>query len=125
MIRPYQTPDYTALEEMLRIEGYSKKDMGFDKHQTLICEDGGIRGFYTFRFEHDRPYLVHFCVRQDSRDSRIARTLMKSFKDIFRGRKVLLNVPMHRYDIQTIVEWYFKTKPYAEKEGHRFYEVEI
>jgi hypothetical protein len=34
-------------------------------------------------------------------------------------------VPEEKVDLIKIVEWFFKVEPYAHKEGHLFYKVEV
>lgn len=126
MIRLYLVDDGKILGEMLLEEGIEPDDMGFAKHETYIYDDGEIKGFYTMRFEHGLPYIIHFCVGKKWRDTRIVRAMIRDFAERFRRYgTAILNVPEKRDDIQKIVEWFFKAKPYACKEGHLFYKVEV
>lgn len=126
MLRPYTADDGRLLGTMLAMEGYSPEDFGFNAHETWVYDDGEVKGFFTWRLEHNYPYIVHFCVDNSHRGSWVAKNMIDKFMDLVRDYKeVLINVPLKRTDIQRIVEGYFKTTPYAVKDGYAFYSVEV
>jgi len=126
MIRHYTADDGRVLGTMLAAEGYKPEDMGFASHETWVYDDSEIKGFFTYRFEHSYPFIIHFCVDRSQRGSWVAKNLVDRFMHEVRDYKeALINVPLIRTDIQRIVEGYFKTTPYAIKDGYAFYKVEV
>ena len=126
MIRPYTADDGRYLGAMLATEGYKPDEMGFASHETWVYDDGEIKGFFTYRFSHGLPYIVHFCVNRSHRGMWVGKNLINKFMHEVRDYdEALINVPLIRTDIQRIVEGYFKTTPYAIKDGYAFYKVEV
>jgi len=126
MLRPYMKSDKDMLTDMLKNEGLESSDMGFEDHYTFILDDG--KGFFTFRFEHDMPYLVHFCTNRKYRSISLARRLIKSFIGLMKENgyhKAILQIPCKKPDVMKIMRYYFKKDFYASKEEHYFMLVEV
>jgi len=126
MIRPFDIEDIDALYDMLEVEGLKKEDMGFLEHKTFVYDDGEMKGFYTYRIDYAIfPYLIHFCVRRDSRRTDVARALIRHFRHKMKDsgyRKIILHsMPL----TEKIIKWYFKQEePYGNTDNKDFYLVE-
>lgn len=128
MIRPFQIEDSKSICDMLMAEGIAEYQMDFVNNETWVYDDGEIRGFYTFKMEHEVfPHLQHFCVVRKSRGGNVARGLIAHFKNkVNMFHKVIINSPIHNGLTDRIVRRYFKVStPYATDTEHKFYLVQI
>lgn len=127
MVRPYETDDGKSLGEMLLAEGIKPDEMGFVDNETYVYEDDGIKGFYTYKIEHEVfPHLKHFCVTRDSRNGKIARELIKDFRQRLKAqgyRKAIVHAKDE--SLEKIIGWFFRVKPYREENGHKFFIAEV
>lgn len=115
-------------EDIFINEGFNSED--FDGGANLwVAKDerGDVEAFYAWRMEGNLPYLVHFATAFEKRTPRLAYRLWNHFKKTMRSfgyPKVIINVKSGPY-MERLVETFFKTKPYAENDGHKFYLVTI
>ena len=129
MIRPYRDTDKALLSGWLTDASIAVEKQAHAEDETWVLEDDGQPvGFFTWRYEYCMPYLVHFIVRRESRCHRLARELVRGFKDALRRvghRQTVVNVPERMGDVARLVEVYFGAKPYAHSDGHIFFLVEV
>lgn len=128
MIRPFQIEDSCSICDMLMAEGLTQDQMAFMEHETWVYEDDGVKGFYTFKIDHDIfPHLQHFCIARGSRGGSIARALIRHFKKkVKRYKKAIVNSPNSNEFVDMVIRAYFGVdKPYAINETLRFYLVEV
>lgn len=128
MIRPFQIEDSRSLCDMLMAEGLTQNQMAFMEHETWAYEDEGVKGFYTFRIEHDIfPHLQHFCVDRNNRGGNVARALIRHFKDRVKAfRTAIINSPNSNEFVDRVIRRYFGvTAPYATDTEHKFYLVQV
>lgn len=123
MIRPYHIDDTQTLHNMLSVEGIEDSEMGFDKADTFVYDDNGVKGFYTYKIEHyGFPHLVHFCVERKSRGGSIARALISDFKKRMKGQGYVKSIVHAKSEsIEKLLTKYTRTEPYAESNGLKFY----
>lgn len=128
MVRPFKIGDSADLSALLKAEGLSKDQMDFFDNETWVYEDEGIRGFYTFKMEHDIfPHLQHFCVDRNNRGGNVARGLIAHFKDRVKAfHQAIINSPIDNHFVDKLIRRYFGvTAPYATDAEHKFYLVQI
>lgn len=126
MLRLSAPQDHKRLREMLSAEGLADKDMSFETKETWVFND--VKGFFSLCEEHEKPYLIHFCIDRESRGHSMARRLVRAFKQVVRGkghRQAIVNVPVEMNRLNQLVSTYFRAKPYAMMDRHNFYLVEV
>lgn len=120
--------DEATIIGMMEDEGYDIKDMDIKRSATWVVEENTVKGFFSFRLEHNLPYLVHLCVKKESRSPAFLWKMARYFKEIVRGygyNKALMNTPKDDIYLSRLVSRYFKTRPYGEDEKVKFYLVEV
>ena len=124
-LRLYNKSDREALSLILLSEGVQPPDMKFEEYATWILEDDGLIGFFTLRREKGLPNVVHFAVSKERRSMSNARKLVKALviKARHYGKTMILHSKKDYLD--KIIRYYFKTKPYTEADGYRFYIVKL
>lgn len=129
MIRPYKiTKDSLALMRILEAEGVKREAHRYIEYPTYVYDDGGIQGFFTFRMEQGFPALIHFCTDREHRSPALARKLIKAFVEkVKEGNFVgaIIHVKQGKGYLDKFVQYYFKKKPYATKDGFNFYFVKV
>jgi len=118
-MRKYKNSDEQWVKNMLRAEGIPDDEMVFNEKETHIVDD---IGFFTLTTAHSRPYLQHFCVDRIKRSPKAARLLLKSLARTVKGSLII--TAKHAY-LNVLIRYYFKKYPYAEKNGHKAYLVEV
>lgn len=127
-VRNFRQDDTPFLFGLLTVEGLTPDQMDFEDNETWVYDDGEIRGFYTFRIEHDIfPHLQHFCIDRDSRGGNVARALIRHFKDRVKAfRTAIINSPNNNEFVDRVIRRYFGvTAPYATDTEHKFYLVQV
>lgn len=127
-IRPAGNSDYPQLGAMLNLEGLKPAEMRIFEHENFVLENGEIIGFFTMRQQHGLPYLMHFIVDQDKRDYVNAHMLIQGFAREVKARGVnlaLINTPENDERLSRLVEKFFGAQPYATKDGHNYFLVEV
>ncbi len=110
------------LTQALLDEGVLPEDIKLDLYPTYVFDEG----FFTMRIDNGLPAIVHFCVFKEKRSAQSARALAKHFKDTVRGWGFQQAYLHSKKDyIDRMIQYYFKTKPFAEKDGYRFYKVKV
>jgi hypothetical protein len=128
LLRAINEADTQDLSDMLKAEGLKDEEIDLGRSATWVMDEGGIRGFFSIRMEHNIPYLVHFCVKQGERCHELARRLVRYFKSVVRSlgfQKAIVNVKHENTYLQKLVSVYFKTAPYAQDNEVTFYLVEV
>lgn len=128
MIRLYKDTDKDILVRMLKDEGLKEEDIKFQKHKTYIYEDGKVKGFFTFRYEHDMPHLIHFCLDKKCRDFSTAVALTREFvRQIKREnyKEAIVHAPHNKAYLNTLIRYFFRVKPYKVDDDYSFYLVEV
>lgn len=126
MIRFFRFDDTDFLNKMLSDEGLVKSEMIFDSGLTYVFEEGeNIKGFFTFKLPMTKFLtLQHFCVGKDFRSPKMARVLAKALVEKVRSlkaNKFIINCPIKNKGLQKILNYYFKTKPYANDLSNYYY----
>jgi len=127
IIRHYQEQDKPVLTEMERIEGIEESGMCFEDNPTMVLEDDKkVIGFFTLRKQHNFPMLQHFCISREHRSPKNARLLIKSFKEVCKQLKFnKVIIPSMDKKLEKMIQYYFKTKPYAFLENKTFFLVKL
>lgn len=130
MLRHFNYFDIPVLEKMLIDEGFTKSQMEFNSGVTFVFEeDKIIKGFFTFKLlSHRYLTLLHFCTEKEYRTPKLARLLTKHLINKiknFNADKCIIDCPIKNKGLSRIIEYYFKTKPYAEKNGYKYYLVGV
>lgn len=84
--------------------------------------------YFAWRWERGLPYVVHFYITRAARSLRMARWAMGRLRNYFKRRglrTLLMNARSGEPRVQHAIEYYFKTKAYAEADEHKFYLVEV
>jgi len=125
--RPYEDKDKPVIEEMELIEGVKKSGMCFEDNPTMVLlEDQEILGFFTLRKQHNFPMLQHFCIKRGKRTPELARLLIKGFKKVMQElgfNKVI--IPSKEEYLEKMIQYYFKTKPYASTKRAKYFLVKV
>lgn len=128
-MRPYRPADHAALAAMLEAEGLRPEEMDFLARETWVLEENNeIKGFFAVRPEYGFPYLIHFCVARGHREHSRARRLVRAFKDLVRRKRskyCLINIPSENGYLERLVTLYFRCKPYADKDGQKYFLTEV
>jgi hypothetical protein len=125
-VRKLEEKDYLIIKEMLRKEHAEDEYPYVIKAETYVMEDNDIIGFFGYRMEHDYPSLKHFCLDRKHRGLGNACKLMREYLNTI--KKVGYNKSFFSAGDKTLIkllEWYFKMKPYTEKDGIKFYFQEV
>ena len=123
-IRCYQKKDYSDIANMMRIE--NNKIDGINSNNTIVMEDNGIIGFFTWVIEHNLPVLKYFCFKRDKRNLNKIRLMLKVCKTIIKNlgySKMIINI--NQQYLCKLAEYYFKAKLYNRNETNYFYIVEV
>ena len=129
MIREYAPEDRAALAAMLDAEDIPRDGQRYDTLETYVChDDATIKGFFSITYHRDHPCLTHFCVAKDHRDARTVREMAKGFEDIVRKHgfsAFFAHATFERPDVKKAIEYYWKTKPYAEANNRHWYFIRL
>lgn len=120
--------DEDAISGMMKDEGYAIKDMDIKRSATWVIDENKVKGFFSFRLEHDLPYLVHLCVKKEYRSPSFIWKMAMYFKEIVKlygYNKALMNTPKGDNYLSQLVSRYFKVRPYAANNEVQFYLVEV
>ena len=123
IIRQYKPED--NLGRLLIDEGH-KDEYGYKMYETFVMENGSIAGFFTIKYEQELPSLQHFILDKKYRNIENARNLIKGFKGVCRlkgYKNAIISVP-EGY-LTSLVVYYFRKEPYANKDGMNHFVVKI
>lgn len=131
MIRKFNFYDIPVLERMLADEGLSESEMEIKSGITYVLEeDKTIKGFFTFRgrLSHGFLTLIHFCTKRGNRSPKLARDLVKALTEKvkeLKTSKFIIDVKKDFPNVQRVIEYYFKVKPYAQTDNATYYLASI
>lgn len=129
MIRAYRPSDEQQLGDWLEAAGVPRRDHAYASGETWVLElDGKTSGFFTWRWDKTLPHLAHFYVAPEARGVAAARELVKAFCLRIKGlgrKTAVINTLACKPFLRKFVEYYFRRQPYAERDGHFFYIVEV
>ena len=128
MFRQSLQTDKPELTALLSAEGVDNSEMGFERAETWVYDENGIKGFFSLRKEFKRPYLIHFCVDRRFRTHLVARRLIGFLKNLLRMRgdsEAIINAPADKERLNLLISAYFKARPYAKNDGHNFYLIGV
>jgi len=119
-IRAYEPGDYRYLYESLISEGFAGNRMSFLTDFTFITD----LGFFSWRYEHGVPRLVHFYVNKDKRSLFSAIRLVRIFKKTLNGLPYFIaEVPRENPMLEGFVKFVGGKEPFYEDNGDKFYMV--
>jgi len=127
MFRQLEAKDLPELDQMLREEGTIMELKEMMPINTYVWDDGFIKGFFHFRFEHSLPSLRHLCIKKEFRNIKNAAKIIDEWKRIikslgFKLSIVIINKPY----LQKLVEYKLKKKqPYEVRDNIASYIVEV
>jgi len=129
-LRPFMPHDGTAVEIMMREEGFLPEDCSHDRHTTMVLvdEDDYPIGFFTVKLEHGMPYLEHLCLDSMHRNINNARALIKGFVDKAREmgyKKAIVHTGVDKVGAQKLLVHYFRKAFYSTTKDSRFMLVEV
>lgn len=125
-IRNYKEHERTKLSEWLS-ETDDPSDCSYlTSFNTFILEDDEEIGFFTIKYEHELPSLRHFYIKKNRRSHKNARKLVRSYIKLIKDMGYDQSIIAVKTDkMKKFVQYFFKKKPYAFKEGLYFYLVEV
>lgn len=128
MLHLYDPGDAMYIQDMLNIECVTPNDMDFRNCATFTYIDDVPIGFFSFRMEHNLPYLVHLCVKRENRSPKVLWRMARYLKNVIRAfgyTKAIINTPKGENYLSRLVSRYFKVRPYADDGVVQFYLVEV
>lgn len=128
MVRCCEDKDMAELISMLKAEGLKDDEMDLNKTATFVVDEDGVKGFFSIRMEQNMPYLVHLCVKRESRTPAMLWKLSRYFKNVVRSfgyQKAIINTPKGDNYLSRLVSRYFHVRPYAADNAVQFYLVEV
>jgi len=119
--------DIPEVMDMLKQEGEYTGCSMVNIANTFICEDDdGLVGLFMMKIEQNLPSLRYFIVKRERRSMKVSRSLIVAYK-IFCKKMGFTHsyITVKKDYLKRVVEYYFRKKPYAQKEGMWFYLVEV
>ncbi len=129
ILRPYRKSDSEACFTILEAKGVKPDGMEYEgpNVETHIMEDEGkMVGFFTLVPLRKVYALRHFCtVNGNLHATRLMERFMR-FTLLQKGCPIIvIGINKENKRLQEMVEYQYGKKPYAEKEGQVFYNVNI
>jgi len=126
-MRKAKVEDYSTLYRFLSRVGIKPEGMGYIENQTWVEEeDGEIIGFFTYNYENNLPYVIHFYIVPEKRGLKTYNRIYKQLTTLFKeeGQTVFV-VNSDKDDERTrkFIEKYFRIKPYAEENNQHYFLV--
>lgn len=120
----YRKHLYYKLYRALQDEGLSENQMSFERD---ICYVLPI-GFFSFRFEHGKPFLVHFIVFKECRSLGNAMALYHVFRNVIVSLGFISFIAFvdERLFFDKLIRWVARDKdlkPYIVQDNIKFYYV--
>jgi len=112
--------------ELLKKEGLKENEITINQPGYYTIET--LDGFFTWHFEQGVPSLQHFLVVKEKRNTKTARELIKKFLSLIKTGGFTQCIIHCRKDNQRLIKlinYYFKTKPYAEKDNLLWFLMEV
>jgi len=119
--------DIPEVMNMLKQEGEYTGCSMVNIANTFICEDDeGIIGLFVMKIEQNLPSLRFFIVKRERRSVKVSRSLIKAYRNFVRNMGFTHSLITVKKDyLKNVVEYYFRKKPYAVKDGISFYLVGV
>lgn len=98
------------------------------KDSTIGVKEEISGGVIGLEVVHSQIHLRHFWVPVEKRSNENARRLVRMFENIVKnsGHKfAIVHAENKRSSVERFIKYYWKTAPYEEKDGVKFYLVEV
>lgn len=124
-LRPFVAADASTLTAFMAAEGIAAdKVLAATSPTFVLDEEGVVMGFFTLTMAHAVPHLVHFVIARAYRTAARARFLARAVRFLVResGFPRWIMHARHARE-RRLIEYFWRTQPYALTDDRAFYVV--